>query len=314
MAQKMCEYIEMCAYFDNTTCEHWIGQRVADVVQAVVGHTTISSAVLVVTPSEDARNTVADCWPREYGDHDLGVRRGIRSESASADIEVMRSLPPGIGSILIESKRRGSLCKQMSFDAVVRYEVDDPYTNVPPPLMGPRWVTSVNTDKLNKPQGRAAMDVVVAWADACAAIPETMSGHCEIGSEADTVSGWIHVSKTAFRPWPKHRLYNHALWYESGIDQSQYVRGVYWGNFLSPSLAARADEGGMITKEFANLSLYEGDPKPQVVKTYPNGSMFIAVSDNPLDGSKRRTDEYQPECLKRMIWLHRAFMTAGLLP
>ncbi len=175
----------------------------------------------------------------------------------------------------------------------------------------PDILDAVNYD----PRARALVD---GFLDVMGGMDGVYTGNVEVVYESETARGLYYSNPSVTqRKIPWHRQIEHALWANAGDDRHNFVRRVSWGNFLGPHIAKRLDPDGSWIEKF---KCYRTNPNMEYVgeqwsRRFENGSLFLAVSENPLHVSQWDVPGIgliQAPWITA-AWLHREFNKAGIL-
>ncbi len=99
------------------------------------------------------------------------------------------------------------------------------------------------------------------------------------------------------------------LWTRAGRARRDKVRGIHWGNYLCPDHVRRLRDPEGLIKEFTRL-VTNRPGNSRYIKHYPDGGMFIKLSQSPMAQSRWGPDAALGDLA---ALLHRHFRAADLL-
>jgi len=113
------------------------------------------------------------------------------------------------------------------------------------------------------------------------------------------------------------------LYRSEGPNRANYVRNVYWGNYLGPGLAKRFDPTGELAAQFAAGTDPDWDPSTeepgipgytQYVQKTADGGLFLAMSESPMTWAEVGGGNLGfGESADLALWVHRQFRDKGML-
>lgn len=128
------------------------------------------------------------------------------------------------------------------------------------------------------------------------------------------------------RTEPLHRIFNQRVYDAQGVARKNYVRGVYWGNYLGPHLMQRFDPHKLLTVAFEELAKdrrvqpvasnpdEQNVPATHYVMRTPRGGCLFALSESPLTWTSLRDGHPEfGESWEMAIWLHQRLRERQLL-
>lgn len=171
-------------------------------------------------------------------------------------------------------------------------------------------VMNFNLHRLTEEQRTVLADVVRRFYAVMAATDMCFYGLADVGDVSETGSG-LYYSTPFLQNVRFHRHLNHHAWIRAGERRRQLVRGAYWGNFLGPEVVTRLGGAPRLVEDFCcNGAARRGQPGFHEV--YPDGSVFLSLSDNVSDMMSRPIP-IAPVALSNAVWLHQRFYEAGVL-
>lgn len=151
-------------------------------------------------------------------------------------------------------------------------------------------------------------DTVVEHADLCHAL-------ADVGAVGLTGRGGLYHSQVPLYV-PLDRLVRRRVWLRLGEQRKRKLRGVFWGQVLSVWMVEQLGGPDRFLEEYR---LLEDPVNTDLARTFPDGSMFVCLSNSPLD--VRPPNPFStppvigplPPMIDRAVWLHERFTEAGLL-
>ncbi|HEV3256344.1 MAG TPA: hypothetical protein VG013_05635 [Gemmataceae bacterium] len=136
-------------------------------------------------------------------------------------------------------------------------------------------------------------------------------GLVDMARPEDASAGMVYGSCWP-RTAPLSRWIEHMGWLYSGANKGDRLRGLYWGNYVGPSILKRL--GGQ--KGFVDLCAkracnYDGTPNAHCWHL-PNG-VFVSLCMNPLDCRPGIPAGIHPAAEANLRWLVREMGTKGVL-
>lgn len=282
----------------------------ASVLEAVATDAELTPASLGASPRAIFASDYRDWTTRPGKQHGLGIETPQGAHSAQELADRIRRLPPDVGLLLVESRRRGA---RRTYDNWWHCEFQEAGRNAHQHHLDACVLGVFNTRLFRGSDGTTrARRLADALARVMATEPACYYGHIELADERDGCGGYIY-STTGIHPGPPlHRLHNSAVYWSGRTDRRRCVRGVYWGNFLGPALAARFDPDGLTTQRFLAFNGWQSDStlkNDHYVTRFESGTMFVALSGSPMDASIG----VSPADVQTSAWLHLEFRDRGML-
>lgn len=130
-----------------------------------------------------------------------------------------------------------------------------------------------------------------------------------IGDERQTGCGGVFETVGQNIVHFEHEMMRLA-WLQSGGPRRNKVRGVYWGNLLSPAMVEQLGGAALLSDEYRAM---ECGINRELTQVFPDGAVALYLS-------ARVTDFLFPhmglthDTFERGAWLYRRFAAGGLLP
>lgn len=142
-------------------------------------------------------------------------------------------------------------------------------------------------------------------------------GHAlaDVGAVSMTGRGGLYHSQVPLYV-PLDRIIRRYAWLRLGEQRKRKLRGVFWGQVLSVWMVEQLGGPDRFLEEYR---LLEDPVNTDLARTFPDGSMFVCLSNSPLD--VRPPNPFStppvigplPPMIDRAVWLHERFTEAGLL-
>jgi hypothetical protein len=107
------------------------------------------------------------------------------------------------------------------------------------------------------------------------------------------------------------RIIEKERWRELRQQRREYVRGVFWGNYLNARLLERLGGKESFRKRYLDFAKTTVREWSMLVTDTPAGGLFVRISRDPLDQSHHRV---APIGAENAVWLHRELRGIGALP
>jgi hypothetical protein len=150
---------------------------------------------------------------------------------------------------------------------------------------------------------RRFCDVADAFSPIC--------GLVDVARPKDACAGMVYGAEFMANA-PLARWIEHLSWLHSGARKRDRLRGLYWGNYLGPSVLERLGGREQFVETFEkNARDYDGTPNAHCWQL-PKG-LFVSLSLDPLDCRPTAPSGIQPAAEANLRWLLRELGTRGVL-
>lgn len=301
----MIEYVHIVAYFvRNPPAPFAAAAAIARTIELCVGEGRVSS-LLLASPG----TMPGPGWEeRKYGEWAF-TKKADRLDGVLTTVNDPAT-ESRVWSTLFERQHNGAKRKLLDYDWAVVYDHENDFPQF-------QWdadlAITVRLDLLKNTGPRAARALVDDLVRLCIESGDVyylLTDVAELGlTGADGVyhrEGTPNVPPTSLA-----RAVEKVLWQDLRQDRRDYVRGVFWGNYLGPRLMERLGGRDPFRERYLahakqHLRLWEN-----LATNMPGGGLFVKISDDPMDESSVYNVAHLG--METAVWLHRELRRVGAL-